>query len=204
MDLTGQKFGRLTVINLLSERAKNGMKIYKCLCNCGNYINVRHGNLTSGNTKSCGCFNSDCSSKRNSTHHKTHTRLYKIYYNMKTMCYNKNSTRYSDWGGRGIGVCDEWLNDFMSFYNWAINNGYNDTLTIDRIDNNKGYSPSNCRWVTNQEQSNNRRSNINITYNGKTQTMTQWAEELGINYNTLRMRHFRGWSDKEILLGRDV
>lgn len=204
MDLKGQKFGHLTVINLLSERAKNGMKIYKCLCNCGNYINVRYGNLTSGNTKSCGCFNSDCSSKRNSKHHKTRTRLYKIYYNMKTRCYNKNASRYSDWGGRGIAVCEEWLNDFMSFYNWAMNNGYNDTLTIDRIDNNKGYSPSNCRWVTNQEQSNNRRSNINITYNGKTKTIKQWAEELGINYNTLRMRHFRGWSDKECLLGRDV
>ena len=204
MDLTGQKFGRLTVINLLSERAKNGMKIYKCLCNCGNYINVRYGNLTSGNTKSCGCFNSDCSSKRNSTHHKTHTRLYKIYHNMKTRCYNKNATRYSDWGGRGVVICDEWLNDFMSFYNRAIVNGYNDTLTIDRIDNNKGYSPSNYRWVTNQEQSNNRRSNINITYNGKIKTMEQWSEELGINYNTIRMRHFRGWSDKEILFGRDV
>ncbi len=100
MDLTGQKFGRLTVINLLSERAKNGMKIYKCLCDCGKYVNVRYGNLTSGNTKSCGCFNSDCSSKRNSTHHKTHTRLYKIYYNMKTRCYNKNASHYKDWGGR--------------------------------------------------------------------------------------------------------
>lgn len=180
------------------------MKIYKCLCYCGKYVNVRYGNLTSGNTKSCGCFNSDCSSKRNSTHHKTHTRLYKIYYNMKTRCYNEHSTRYKNYGGRGIVVCDEWLNDFMSFCDWAYENGYDDTLTIDRIDNNKGYSPSNCRWVTNQEQSNNRRSNINITYNEKTQTMKQWAEELGINYNTLHMRHFRGWSNKEILFGRDV
>lgn len=204
MDLTGQKFGRLTVINLLSERAKNGMKIYKCLCDCGNYVNVRYGNLTSGNTKSCGCFNSDCSSKRNSTHQKTHTRLYKIYYNMKTRCYNKNATRYDDWGGRGINVCNEWLNDFMEFYEWATNNGYKDGLMIDRIDNNKGYRPDNCRWITNKEQSNNRRNNILLTYNHVTKTAKEWANDLGINYYTIIGRYHRNWSDKECLLGRDV
>lgn len=202
MDLTGQKFGRLTVINLLSERAKNGMKIYKCLCDCGNYVNVRYGNLTSGNTKSCGCFNSDCSSKRNSTHRKTHTRLYKIYYNMKTRCYNEHATRYSDWGGLGIKICDEWLNDFMNFYNWSMDNGYDDTLTIDRIDNNKGYSPDNCRWITNKEQSNNRRNNILLTYNHVTKTVKEWANELGINYYTIIGRYHRNWSDEECLFGR--
>lgn len=199
MDLTGQKFGRLTVMNLLSERAKNGMKIYKCLCDCGNYVNVRYGNLTSGNTKSCGCFNSDYSSKRNSTH----TRLYKIYYNMKTRCYNKNATRYADWGGRGITICEEWLDDFMSFYDWAINNGYHDSLTIDRIDNNKGYSPDNCRWITNKEQSNNRRNNILLTYNHVTKTIKEWANDLGINYYTVIGRYHRNWSDEECLFGRD-
>lgn len=203
MNLIGQKFGRLTVIELLSERAKNGMKIYKCMCDCGNYVNVRYGNLTSGNTKSCGCFNSECSSKRNSTHHKTHTRLYKIYYNMKTRCYNKNATRYKNYGGRGIVVCDEWLNDFHAFYDWSMNNGYKDNLTIDRIDNNKGYSPNNCRWVTNKEQSNNRRSNIVLTYNCVTKTAKQWANDLRINYYTIIGRYRRGWSTKEILFGRD-
>lgn len=137
-------------------------------------------------------------------HGKCNTRIYHTYKHMKQRCYNKNCKDFKDYGGRGITICDEWLNDFMAFYNLAYENGYKDTLTIDRIDNNKGYEPSNCRWISNQEQQNNKRNNVLLTYNGKTQTMAQWVECLGLKSGTVRMRHHRGWSDKECLFGKEV
>lgn len=131
------------------------------------------------------------------------TRLYRIFDHMKQRCYNKNNERYKDYGKRGINVCNEWLHDFMVFREWALNNGYNDTLTIDRIDVNGNYEPSNCRWVDNLTQQNNKRDNVFLTYNGKTQTMAQWSRELGINRHTINKRHQRGYTDKECLFGRD-
>lgn len=138
----------------------------------------------------------------NPTHHMSDSRIYKLYQNVKQRCYNKNNTNYQDYGGRGITICDEWLKDFMTFYNWAMSNGYNDNLTIDRIDNNKGYSPDNCRWVTRKQQVLNRRNNLYITYQGKTLTVSQWAEVLNIRYNTLVTRNRRGWSIDDILVQR--
>lgn len=123
---------------------------------------------------------------------------------MKTRCYNKDNPDYKDYGGRGITICDEWLNDFMAFYYWSINNGYKDNLTIDRIDNNKGYSPDNCRWVDVKTQTNNTRRNVLLSYNGKTQSMAQWAKELNISYNTIICRHRKGYTDEECLLGKEV
>lgn len=116
------------------------------------------------------------------------TRIYKTWVRMKVRCYNQNHDRYKNYGGRGITVCDEWKNDFKKFYEWAMKNGYSDDLTIDRIDVNGNYEPSNCRWITNKEQCNNRRNNHFITYNGKTQTVSEWAEEIGLDYNTLLVR----------------
>lgn len=107
---------------------------------------------------------------------------------MKSRCYNKNNPSYKNYGARGITVCIEWLNNFEMFYNWAINNGYDDNLTIDRIDNNKGYEPYNCRWITHIEQQYNRTNNFNITYKGITKTITQWARDLRIPYSTLYKR----------------
>ena len=124
----------------------------------------------------------------------SHTRLYSIWEHVKSRCLNKNDQAYGYYGGRGITVCADWL-DFIGFREWAIKNGYKDTLTIDRIDSNKGYYPANCRWATRKEQSNNIRTNKIITYNGKTQTITQWAEELLINPDTLYSRVYRAnWS----------
>lgn len=187
IDIIGKKFGKLLVLEETNQR-KNGSKMYKCQCDCGNIIYVRRGNLISkSGTRSC-C----CSKVGHITHGKRNTRLYRIWLNMKTRCYNKNRNQYNDWGGRGIVVCDEWLNDFMNFYNWAINNGYSDNLSIDRVDVNGNYEPSNCRWAARKQQANNTRQNVYLTYNGKTQTMMQWADELGVSYSTMQRKRDLG------------
>lgn len=124
------------------------------------------------------------------TYHLGNKRLYNIWCGIKKRCNTKSAKDYKHYGARGITVCEEWGNSYKSFYDWATKNGYTDELTIDRIDNNKGYSPDNCRWATYKEQENNRRYNKSITYKGKTQNVKQWAEELGINYKTLWNRLF--------------
>lgn len=183
IDLTGQRFGRLTVI----ERAENKGKcvMWKCLCDCGNYTITNSYSLRSCATKSCGCLNSELAKQRKQKHKHCEERIYHIWKNMKQRCSNANFNAYTRYGGRGITVCDEWLNDFQAFYDWAMANGYKDGLTIDRINNNKGYSPDNCRWATPKEQANNRQSNHLVTFNGKTQTIAQWADELNMNYFAL-------------------
>lgn len=117
------------------------------------------------------------------------TRLYDIWCGMKCRCYNKKDSHYIRWGGRGIKVCNEWLSDFNAFKVWSEENGYDKGLTLDRIDNNKDYFPSNCRWCSIEEQNNNQRRNIKITYKGKTQTLKQWSKELNLNYNMLLYRY---------------
>lgn len=134
-------------------------------------------------------------------HGKSKTRLYKIWQGIKTRCYNKSNRGYHDYGERGIKVCQEWLDDFGAFYNWAINNGYQDNLTIDHIDVNKGYEPDNCRWTTPKQQANNRRNNIMLTYANKTQNMKQWSETLKIPYAAVLSRHTRNGSVEYILFG---
>lgn len=131
-------------------------------------------------------------------------RLQNIYVNLKQRCYNPKSTFYKNYGGRGITVCNEWLNSEMydgrstkgwiAFKNWALSNGYADNLTIDRIDNSKGYCPENCHWVTMRTQQNNRRSNRLITYKGKTQSLANWCRELNLNYGTIKCRIRRNWT----------
>lgn len=117
-------------------------------------------------------------------------RLNKIYWGMRERCYNQNCVNYKRYGKKGVTVCREWLNDYNKFKEWALKNGYSDSLTLDRIDNTKGYAPSNCRWVTMKEQQNNRTNNRLITYKGKTQTLSQWSDELGISYSVIRLRYY--------------
>ena len=154
-DLKGQRFGKLIVLEF--KEIKNYRAIWLCKCDCGNFIAVSSNSLLSNKTKSCGCIHSQQLINRNKKHGLSEAKLYKVWQGMKTRCYNPNFMYYCNYGGREITICDEWLNDFKKFYDWATSNGYKEGLTIDRINNDGNYEPSNCRWVTRAEQNRNKR-----------------------------------------------
>lgn len=185
LELTGRRFGRLTVTSF--SGCEKGLSKWRCVCDCGNEVDVVGCYLTSGNTKSCGCARRENSANAARKHDGHGTRLYRIWRNMRARCRYQSVRQFNDYGGRGIRVCDEW-DDFSSFQKWAFASGYSDDMTIDRIDNSKGYSPDNCKWSTRTQQNRNRRSNHII--DGK--TISEWAEESGINVQTLQSRIGRG------------
>lgn len=193
-DISGMTFERLKAISM--HHVTKGRCYWTCECECGNTVIVRESSLVSGYTKSCGCLRKEI--LLNETHGMTGTRLYRIYRGMKECCYNKNVPEYKNYGGRGIRVCQEWLEEFMNFYNWAMQNGYRDDLTIDRKDNDKDYCPENCRWVTYKMQSNNKRNNLYVLYNGNKITISELSDITGKKYEFLRKHFHRKDLDKEI------
>lgn len=199
-DLTGKTFGRLTAIQ--PQKTSRLGTYWLCRCECGNECVVLTSKLSSGHTISCGCRVSEIKSKIsevNKTHAKSNTKLYNIYQGILARCYKKYSSSYERYGGRGITMCDEWKNDFMSFYNWAIDNGYSEKLSIDRIDTNGNYCPENCRWATAKEQANNTRKTVFLTYKGETKPASEWSEIVGISQSSLTQRKRKGWTDEECL-----
>jgi len=189
--MVGKKYGMLTVISLCGEDKNNHMKV-KCKCDCGNETIKLAYMVLQGHTGSCGCNKYKPMIKASTKHGKRFTRIYRTWGNMKTRCYNKNSSFYNVYGGRDIRVCHEWKSNFISFYNWAISNGYSDDLTIDRINNNGNYEPNNCRWATNIKQANNRRNNVFVSFHGEKMTVSEISRKYGLKSSTLYGRIRRG------------
>ncbi len=193
IDLTGQKFNKLTVLRR-SGTSKDGQAMWDCVCECGGRSVVDGKSLRRGGIKTCGCSRRKPNLKRR-RHCGCDTRLYSIWANMKNRCHGTgNADNFKYYGGRGIAVCEAWRNSFETFRDWALSNGYADTLTIDRKDNDGSYSPDNCRWITLREQFSNRRSTHLVTFDGKTFSITQWAEITGASRSTIIRRVKKGVS----------
>lgn len=198
----GDVFGNWTIVEILPKTV-NYHKHFICKCVCGKTKEIDAYNVLSGKSTSCGCVRDLKTKERMTKHGQKQTRLYNIWCGMRERCNNPNSQAYKDYGGRGISICKDWQDDYMNFYNWSINNGYDEKLTIDRINVNGNYEPTNCRWATTNEQCNNRRNNIKITYNGKTQTLFQWCQEYNLDYRMILARYhnpnFQNKSIEELL-----
>lgn len=181
IDLTGQRFERLTVIRRAEENDSRGGAVWVCKCTCGTEKKISGVHLRSGDTRSCGCFNRD----QKTSHGASRTRLYQIWINMRRRCTDEREKDYPRYGGRGITICKEWMESFEHFRDWAISNGYNDDLTLERNDNNGPYGPNNCRWATYEEQANNRRNNVWIACRGENHTLAEWERILKLRRSTL-------------------
>jgi hypothetical protein len=195
----GDRYGRLVIVQ--ESGKQNGYRRFLCKCDCGTEKNIDLRQLRSGDTKSCGCYKNDIFLKRNTKHglsggRNKITHLYNVWLAMRQRCLNKNNPNYKNYGQRGIRICEEW-DDYEIFHNWAMSNGFAENFTIERIDNNSGYNPSNCTWIPQSKQSCNTRRNKRITFNGKTRILKEWATELEIKYDTLFGRLARGWDVKE-------
>lgn len=209
IDLTGQKFGRLTVVKRVEDHvSKCGRRQTKwlCQCDCGNLCEGETIALRHGDKKSCGCLKSEKSSMRMIARNipkyganiTRGNRLYQVWCSMRQRCNNPNDHGYKYYGARGITVCDDW-SDFRNFQKWALENGYKKGLSIDRINNDKGYFPENCRWVDRYLQARNTRANHIIEYKGKAMTLREWAKRTGISEKTLSNRILSGWPIERVL-----
>lgn len=197
IDLKGKRFGRLTVIE--PQRTKDGRFGWLCKCDCGGETVANIGDLKSGNTSSCGCLRVEVSSIRAKTHGKSKTRLYDVWINMRQRCSNKNLPSWEHYGGRGIKVCSDWNTSFEKFMEWALSSGYEDKLTIDRIDVNGNYEPNNCRWVTVKEQANNKTNSRIETYKGISASVATLCEIFSKDYALVSGRLQNGWSIDEAM-----
>lgn len=202
-DLSNKRYGRLTVKHFSHLRLKpGGSRVYywACECDCGNWTAVSRGNLKNGSVISCGCrLDEWLHGDERKVHGATPERLYRTWANILTRCSNPNATGWHLYGGRGIRVCDEWATSYVAFRDWALANGWQDDLEIDRIDVNGNYEPGNCRWTTDLIQARNKRSNLMLTANGETHCLEEWAQILGVPSRRIWMRLKRGWSHERAL-----
>lgn len=201
IDLTGKRFGSLLVVKRdeTAPKGKGKSAIWECQCDCGNKCFYKTYELKNGSRTAC----SECRKKlvdysTRTKHGERRTRLYRIWEHIKGRCQNSNNDAYKYYGGRGITVCKEWQ-EFIPFRDWALANGYRDDLTIDRIDVNGNYEPSNCRWATRKEQANNRSTNCFLELDGKRKTFKEWEEITGIPAKSISLRNKRGWPIERIL-----
>lgn len=202
MNLVGHRYGRLSVVKE-SHRA-NGV-VWDCVCDCGEWHKAKTGHLRAGVVLSCGCAQRDAGREtgrkhgyKRGIHWLSHSPLHHCYDNMIARCYNPDNDRYPSYGGRGITVCEEWLGDRKEFYFWAVHAGWEQGLSIDRIDVDGGYSPENCRWVTMAQQQRNTTRSRFLEWNGVRMTVVEWAEHLGVRPQALQHRVTRGWDAERI------
>lgn len=192
--IINNRYGRLMVLKKVSPTK------YLCACDCGNSCEVERANLVQGRQTSCGCFAREQTAKRMTTHGASDTKLYRVWRAMVNRCRNPNVKDYENYGGRGIAVCDEWANSFPSFLAWALANGYEEGLQIDRIENEKGYSPDNCRFSTQKVNENNRRDTVLVEHKGEKVPLSLLAERHGISRRVLYDRLFKyGFSVEDAL-----
>lgn len=199
-DISGQRFGKLVAIKRVGKDKRNNA-LWQCKCSCGNYCIRAVAELHKRNNHSCGCSGKEHlknMGKGNVTHGMTGTRLYGCYKGMMSRCYREKDIHYSAYGGRGIIVCDEWKNNPKVFVDWALTHGYSDDLTIERIDVNGNYEPSNCKWIPMAEQYENKRQNLRIEWKGEVHSASYWSRITGISANTIRWRFKHGWSSEKI------
>ena len=197
-DITGQRFGKYTVISRV-ENNKHDMAMWLCQCDCGTQKIVMGSSLRRGLILSCGCYHKEKVSQLQTTHGQSKTRLFHLWQSIKARCNNPNNKHYSYYGGRGISLCPEWESDFSRFAEWAHNNGYDDTLTIDRIDPDKGYEPSNCKWSTRQEQQSHLRNCRIFEINGVSHPLNTWCKIYNMPHETVRKRLEKGWDIEKAL-----
>lgn len=191
------KYGRLTAIREVEGTSYS--RRVSCVCDCGNKIIVNLNALLSGNTKSCGCLKQELLLESKASHGLSATPLYSVWGSIKDRCLNTNCKSYKNYGGRGISICGQWVDNFHLFYKWAMNAGYKPGLTIERVNNDKSYCPENCTFIPLSKQSKNRRNLNFITFKDRTKTISSWAREIGISRESLRDRFKNGWGIEEAL-----
>lgn len=183
----GKKQGLITVLSHF-KKGKNNSNYFRCKCDCGKIAEISTKHFFNDNQTTCGRFHKKYENS------KVGERLYNTWNRMIHRCYDPNNHKYNSYGARGIKVCDEWHKDYDTFYKWAIENGYELGLWIERIDNNGNYCPQNCKWATRKEQMRNTRRNNFIEYNSETHTLAEWCENLNLHYKTVNSRLYKGWS----------